>query len=74
MLPPLQIVVENDYGGKMAVPLEHQLGYMTCYANNNNGPRWFDKSKVWNVKGANYDTDTITHASCNTTSTLESKF
>ena len=36
----LQIVVENDYGGKVAVPLAHQLGYITCYANNNNGPRW----------------------------------
>jgi len=34
-----QIVVENDYGGKVAVPLAHQLGYITCYANNNNGPR-----------------------------------
>ena len=43
----LQIVVENDYGGKMTVPLAQQLGYMTCYANNNNGPRWVDKSKVW---------------------------
>ena len=41
ILPVLQIVVENDYGGKVAVPIAHQLGYMTaCYANNNNGPRW----------------------------------
>ena len=68
-------MVENDYGGKMAVPLAQQLGYMTCYANNNNGPRWFDKSKVWKkFKGADYDDDTITYASHNTTSRLDSKF
>ena len=36
----LQIVVENDFGGKVAVPLAEQLGYMACYANNNNGPRF----------------------------------
>ena len=36
----LQIVVENDFGGKVAVPLSEQLGYMACYANNNNGPRF----------------------------------
>ena len=36
----LQIVVENDFGGKVAVPLAEQLGYMACYANSNNGPRF----------------------------------
>ena len=36
----LQIVVENDFGGKVAVPLAEQLRYMACYANNNNGPRF----------------------------------
>ena len=36
----LQIVVEKDFGGKVAVPLAEQLGYMACYANSNNGPRF----------------------------------
>ena len=42
----LQIVVENDFGGKVAVPLAEQLGYMACYANNNNGPR-FEEFVFW---------------------------
>ena len=68
MFSRLQIVVENDYGGKVAVPLSQQLGYLTCYANNNNGPRWSDIIVRKLGKYKKYDDDAITHSSNKTTS------